>query len=653
VAILSRLRKVGLSSSRVLAITKDNGSNVKALGSLRLFSIAMDCFCHTLQLSIKECIYGRKRFNEGGIKLLVALIKRAGGLVGFLRSSPKAMHELASVCVRLGVKVKKPQAAVDTRWDSEYRMLQVVVMLWDVIKTMWAEQTLPLKSDTGKTSYVLNELDMIVVKQLVAVLGRAEQLTRSLEGTSYVTITDAYVDLSNFIAFLLEPTLDATESGVEGMEDVWPSARVHASIKRLKMLLIRSIKTRFPFIDKRQPMSAWSDAERESFRPLLIAMALHPAISRSLTELDAPSLVAESSSADEDKKMRAVRRLGECRDSMVKYAKEYLVQAIMELYRDEKGRPVRREGGSPTSQAVSSSASNGRGGGAGGGETRSKKKSKFSKARSRSAAVDGAAALAGAAVGAAAGGPEDEECPYAALHRRATAEVDSFWGAKEVDEETEVLDMWRDTWSKSYPLLAIVQRAYHAIPPSSAGSECLFSRGGAVIDPRRSSFMPATASRVVLIHDNSHPCLLDTSGYSTERASSGKRKRSASCTAWRPSRRKGKQELDQERKQRKELEAKEIAEEAEEAKADPSARLKGVEDALGAIICEASLSVAQAGEQQAAEPEDERIAVPSAELVTMGEGSTEEEARETFEDTTRGESTEDDYAEVVAMDDDI
>jgi hypothetical protein len=601
------LASVGLTYDRCLALVKDNASNNKGLASLASLPVDIGCFCHTLQLSVRESIYGRAKFNQGGIKLVVALIRRAAALVGYMRSSPKALHELARVCTTNGIQVKKPQQAVDTRWDSEYRMLVVLVHLWEAIKIMWFEQTLPQKSDSHKTSYVLGESDFVVIRQLVCVLARIEMVTRTLEGSTYVTITDAYIDLTNLVVFMRRQDLDSKDFGCDVVNEHWPADKVHTSIKQLRKVVIRSIKARFPYVDRREPISKWSPPDRQAFEPLLISMALHPQVSATLEELDAPSLTEESRSDKDDVRGRAIRKLQENRVEMIKHCKRCLVTAITDLYRDARGKKVMRDvpGGQRNDEGARTKAqlSQRQSGGGGG--------SKWGQARERAQAVEHRASVHGDTGGAAS----EAESPYDKLQRRAQEEVERFWSNKdgEAREVDDPLVQWRETWSRDYRLLAIVQKAYHAIPAASAVTECLFSRSGAILDPRRSSMVPATAKRVVKLHDGYHPSLLDVEGYSTERSKGGKETTASSSSQWRPTVRVSKREAAA-AKGREAERAQVNADDGEDDDDTP----REVEELLGRILQGVSMSVIDSSEQ-AGNAEGDPIALLSTELLTGGD----------------------------------
>jgi hypothetical protein len=60
---------------------------------------------------------------------------------------------------------------------------------------MWSNEQLPFASKTEKTEYYIDQPKFLLMKQLIVVLGRAERVTRAVEGSSYVTIHKPYTEL--------------------------------------------------------------------------------------------------------------------------------------------------------------------------------------------------------------------------------------------------------------------------------------------------------------------------------------------------------------------------------------------------------------------------------------------------------------------------
>lgn len=131
----------------------------------------------------QDALYARRQFNFGGNRLLRELMKRCAGFTSYVRGSQLAMALLARLCKEMGVALRRPQSPVDTRWDSEYRMLCVIFWLRVVLQAAWSNQAdygnaLPIKSKSGKTIYALRPTDWTTLEQAVLVLGRLERTRR-------------------------------------------------------------------------------------------------------------------------------------------------------------------------------------------------------------------------------------------------------------------------------------------------------------------------------------------------------------------------------------------------------------------------------------------------------------------------------------------
>ena len=86
-------------------MTSDNGRNMLNYSVEHSgFQHDIRCGPHTLQLSVKESIYGRQTWHAGGVASLVELLKIVTALVAFLRVSNKMMEALIAECKRLGIK---------------------------------------------------------------------------------------------------------------------------------------------------------------------------------------------------------------------------------------------------------------------------------------------------------------------------------------------------------------------------------------------------------------------------------------------------------------------------------------------------------------------------------------------------------------------
>ena len=101
---------------QMLAAVHDNGANVVAGVRLLGYRLNKRCEGHTVQLSVKEALYGRREWHEGGVPELVAAAKSASQLTAYINSSNKAAAAVAACCESLGIKSIKVQPSVDVRY---------------------------------------------------------------------------------------------------------------------------------------------------------------------------------------------------------------------------------------------------------------------------------------------------------------------------------------------------------------------------------------------------------------------------------------------------------------------------------------------------------------------------------------------------------
>jgi hypothetical protein len=125
------------------------------------------------------------------------------------------MEAIAAECVKQGVRFLKPKKHVDTRWDSEYMMLVVLLSIFVVLTHLWEHNLLDTASKTGATSYQIDSVGHKRMEQLVVVLARPERSTRLLEASQTVTISQVYPEVMRLYNFMGSPTLQGDECGVE------------------------------------------------------------------------------------------------------------------------------------------------------------------------------------------------------------------------------------------------------------------------------------------------------------------------------------------------------------------------------------------------------------------------------------------------------
>ncbi len=258
---------------------------------------------------------------------------------------------------------------------------------------------------------------------------------------------------------------------------------------------------------------------------MLIAMALHPSCQVDMSDLDHPDHFHNIEAADAVDLTQRVATVEACRAALQQQAKEWVVEAALEVFRDAHGRPG-KPGAAPAPAPATAAASS-----AAAWEEEEEEDAAASsdpmrrllewKRRKLAAAGGGAGteAAGGGGAGGAAGGDGAGGEKYEAVRERVLVEHDAYVKAKQEGSAqwTDALQSvggddlraYKHLYAIRFPLLATVYLAYAAIPASSAGAESLFSGAGAVASSDRPNLGPEQISKQVMISDNWDDCLLD------------------------------------------------------------------------------------------------------------------------------------------------
>lgn len=84
---------------------------------------------------------------------------------------------------------------------------------------------------------------------------------------------------------------------------------------------------------------------------------------------------------------------------------------------------------------------------------------------------------------------------------RLSKELNDYMNEANEPEDCNPLDWWSTNLVR-FPSVALVARAYLAIPATSVASERLFSKCGLVISDRRASLSPAHVEQIVFLSQN-------------------------------------------------------------------------------------------------------------------------------------------------------
>jgi len=185
------LEEFSIEGDKILSITTDNGSNVKAAvtrlsASLSLSTPIANIFCaaHTLQLSV-----------ETGLVVVQNLITKCKALIS-LMSGEKKRKQLREAQIRVGIlntNVVDVITDVATRWNSTYMALERLVELERPIK--WLANDLENSNNndnrrdgTNIRDKLLTNEEFSIARELVNLLSPFDKATEILSGSNYATL---------------------------------------------------------------------------------------------------------------------------------------------------------------------------------------------------------------------------------------------------------------------------------------------------------------------------------------------------------------------------------------------------------------------------------------------------------------------------------
>src|SRR5947199_13715 len=209
-------------NSKIIAITTDNGSNVKKACDNVSFGKRIPCAAHTLQLSIGK-----------GLDKMKELIGKCKHLISFL-SADKKKQQLKESQVYLYKQQEKQGTddllkekaeslicldvvkANNTRWNSTLYAFQRLVLLKPAIQMLKASLSSDSSSYIRKEGEKLEELcptvyEWKVIKEAIELLDPFEEATCLLSGIKYPTIGFTYLSMYN-LRDRLETDFDSLET---------------------------------------------------------------------------------------------------------------------------------------------------------------------------------------------------------------------------------------------------------------------------------------------------------------------------------------------------------------------------------------------------------------------------------------------------------
>ncbi|KAK0134574.1 Zinc finger BED domain-containing protein 4 [Merluccius polli] len=115
-----------IDKTRVHAVVRDNARNMtKAMMDSGLASFG--CMAHTLQLAVHDGVFSQRSVTD----------------VVVFKHSPLAYSRLQAVQIQLGMKPKRLQQDISTRWNSTFYMLESMLEQKRALATYAADYDLP------------------------------------------------------------------------------------------------------------------------------------------------------------------------------------------------------------------------------------------------------------------------------------------------------------------------------------------------------------------------------------------------------------------------------------------------------------------------------------------------------------------------------
>lgn len=154
-----------IDKTRVHAVVRDNARNMtKAMTDSGLASFG--CMAHTLQLAIHDGVFSQRSITD-----VVAICRK---IVGHFKHSPLAYSRLQAVQIQLGMKPKRLQQDVSTRWNSTFYMMESLLEQKRALATYAADYDLPA---------TLSAHQWQLIENFLTLLSPFEQLTREVSSS--------------------------------------------------------------------------------------------------------------------------------------------------------------------------------------------------------------------------------------------------------------------------------------------------------------------------------------------------------------------------------------------------------------------------------------------------------------------------------------
>ena len=128
---------------------------------------SLPCMAHTLQLAVNEGVLSQQNITN--------ILKVGRKIIGHFKHSQTAYSQLQDVQIALGMKTKRFQQDIVTRWNSTFYMLQSLLEQRRTLGAYVADYDLPA---------TLNAAQWGVIENLLTILTPFEELTRKISSSA-------------------------------------------------------------------------------------------------------------------------------------------------------------------------------------------------------------------------------------------------------------------------------------------------------------------------------------------------------------------------------------------------------------------------------------------------------------------------------------
>ena len=171
-ALVAAARKWDIMDKISCAVT-DNANNIVAAIRIAGWS-HLPCFAHTINLIVTNAISEVPELEE--------LIKSCKDIVSYFHKSSKATDKLQSIQTRMNIPNHKLIQQVDTRWNSVFYMIELMVEQDEAVRT---------------TLCLLNRNDIIITSESIDVLKSVIEVLRPFEAVTREMSADKYLYFKN------------------------------------------------------------------------------------------------------------------------------------------------------------------------------------------------------------------------------------------------------------------------------------------------------------------------------------------------------------------------------------------------------------------------------------------------------------------------